>query len=124
MPQGGRALNGLTVGEVLFFTAHLRGMSCAEARNNAVLLLECWQIEHLRHKPTSRLSGGERRLMQLAVAMAGVPPVLILDEPTNDLDPQRRRLVWEQLRQYNAERGATIIFITQPSPCARRCWGR
>jgi ABC-type multidrug transport system ATPase subunit len=51
--------------------------------------------------------------MQLAVTMAGAPPVLILDEPTNDLDPQRRRLVWEVLRWYNTERGATIIFITR-----------
>ncbi|HEY7124555.1 MAG TPA: ABC transporter ATP-binding protein [Ktedonobacterales bacterium] len=112
MPQDGRALNSLTVGEALYFTAHLRGMSRAEAQKNAVMLLERWQIEHLRHKPTSRLSGGERRLMQLAVAMAGTPPVLMLDEPTNDLDPQRRRLVWEQLRRYNIERGATVIFIT------------
>ncbi len=112
MPQDGRALNSLTIGEALYFTAHLRGMGRAEARKNADMLLERWQIEYLRHKPTSRLSGGERRLMQLAVAMAGLPPVLMLDEPTNDLDPQRRRLVWEQLRQYNTERGATIIFIT------------
>jgi len=43
----------------------------------------------------TRLSGGQRRLLRLAVAMAGFPPVLVLDEPTNDLDPQRRRLVWD-----------------------------
>jgi ABC-2 type transport system ATP-binding protein len=44
--------------------------------------------------------------------MAGSPPVLILDEPTNDLDPLRRRLVWDVLRQVNEERGTTIVFIT------------
>jgi len=44
--------------------------------------------------------------------MVGSPPVLILDEPTNDLDPQRRRLVWDVLRRLNRERGTTIIFIT------------
>jgi ABC-type multidrug transport system ATPase subunit len=44
--------------------------------------------------------------------MAGSPPVLILDEPTNDLDPQRRKLVWDVLRQLNQEQGTTIIFIT------------
>jgi ABC-type multidrug transport system ATPase subunit len=44
--------------------------------------------------------------------MAASPPVLILDEPTNDLDPQHRRLVWETLRAINRHQGATIIFIT------------
>jgi ABC-2 type transport system permease protein len=44
--------------------------------------------------------------------MAGSPPVLILDEPTNDLDPQRRKQVWDNLRQINRQQGATIIFIT------------
>ena len=38
--------------------------------------------------------------------------MLILDEPTNDLDPLRRKLVWDVLRGMNRERGATIIFIT------------
>jgi ABC-type multidrug transport system ATPase subunit len=66
----------------------------------------------LRDANSSRLSGGQRRLLRLAVAMAGLMPVLILDEPTNDLAPQRRRLVWEVLGQINRERGTTIIFIT------------
>jgi ABC-2 type transport system ATP-binding protein len=44
--------------------------------------------------------------------MAASPHVLILDEPTNDLDPQHRRLVWDTLRTINREQGATIIFIT------------
>lgn len=112
MPQDGRALNSLTVGEALFFTAHLRGLSRAEARKECETLLDLWQIHSLRHKPSSRLSGGERRLLQLGIAMAGSPPVLILDEPTNDLDPQRRKLVWEILRRYNSEHGTTVIFIT------------
>ena len=112
MPQESMALNNLTVGEALYFTAHLRGLCRAEARREREQLLALWQIEELRNHPSSRLSGGQRRLLRLAVAMAGSPPVLILDEPTNDLDPQRRRLVWDVLRQVNGERGTTIIFIT------------
>ena len=71
-----------------------------------------WRIEDLRDEYSTRLSGGQRRMLRLAVAMAGSPPVLILDEPTNDLDPQRRRLVWDALRHLNGEHGTTIIFIT------------
>jgi ABC-2 type transport system ATP-binding protein len=112
MPQEASAINNLTVGEALYFTAHLRGLSRASARQERDRLLELWQIEPLRRKIGLQLSGGERRLMQLAVAMAGNPPVLLLDEPTNDLDPVRRKQVWEILRRLNREQGTTIIFIT------------
>lgn len=112
MPQDGLALNSLTVGEALFFTAHLCGMSWNEARQERERLLGLWQIEALRDKTPKQLSGGQMRLMQIAVAMASSPPVLILDEPTNDLDPQHRKQVWDLLRQLNREEGTTIIFIT------------
>ena len=112
MPQETHSLNTLTVGEALYFTAHLRGMSRSQARRERDDLLELWQMEALRDRDNSRLSGGQRRLLRLAVAMAGSLPVLILDEPTNDLDPLRRRLVWDVLRRTNRERGTTIIFIT------------
>lgn len=112
MPQSGRSLNNLTVGEALYFTAHLRGLSRPSARQERDRLLALWQLEALRSQPTNRLSGGQGRLLQLAVAMAGSPPVLILDEPTNDLDPQRRALVWEVIRRQNREQGTTIFFIT------------
>jgi len=112
MPQEALALNNLSVGEALYFTAHLRGMSRKEAGQERERLLALWGLEPLRNRYSSRLSGGQRRLLRLAVAMAGSPPVLILDEPTNDLDPQRRKLVWDILRQLNQESAITIIFIT------------
>lgn len=112
MPQDGRALNSLTVGEALYFTAHLRGRSRRDAQDERERLIGLWELGELRDKPTNRLSGGQKRLLQLAVAMAGQPPVLILDEPTNELAPQRRRHVWETLRAENRERGTTILFIT------------
>ena len=112
MPQEAHALNILSVGEALYFTAHLRGLSRADARRERDTLLELWQIGSLRDRYSSQLSGGERRVLRLAAAMAGSLPVLILDEPTNDLAPQRRRLVWDNLSRLNRERGTTILFIT------------
>jgi ABC-2 type transport system ATP-binding protein len=112
MPQETHSLNTLTVGEALYFTAHLRGLGRAQARRERDIRLNLWQIGSLRDRDNSRLSGGQRRLLRLTVAMAGSPPVLILDEPTNDLDPLHRRLVWDVLRQVNRERSTTIIFIT------------
>ena len=112
MPQDGLALNNLTVDEALFFTAHLRGLSRAGANRERDALLDLLQMRELRSKIIPKLSGGEKRLLQIAIALAGNPPVLILDEPTNNLDPQRRKLVWETLRRLNRENGTTVIFIT------------
>jgi len=112
MPQESHALNQLTVGEALYYSAHLRGMKRSAAIDERNQLLKIWEMENLRNHNSSRLSGGQRRLLRLAVATAASPKVLVLDEPTNDLDPQKRRLVWENLRGINRERGTTIIFIT------------
>ena len=112
MPQTARTLNSLTVSEALYFTSHLRGCSRKEAKSERERLIQLWDLHELRSELCSRLSGGQQRLLQLAAAMAGQPPILILDEPTNELAPQRRRHVWETLRAENRERGTTIIFIT------------
>lgn len=112
MPQSHLALNQLTVGEALYFTAHLRGLSRRDALQERERLLALWEIGVLRNKVSARLSGGESRLLQLSIAMAGRPPVLLLDEPTNELSPQRRKQVWANLRHLNQQEGVTIIFIT------------
>lgn len=112
MAQESYSVNNLTVSEALYHTARLRGLSKADAQAERARLIEAWQIGELRDRINTRLSGGQRRLLRLAVAMVGRPPVLILDEPTNDLDPIRRRLVWDLLRRENTERGTTILFIT------------
>ena len=112
MPQENYALNQLTVGEALYYSAHLRGMTRSAAIEERNRLLKIWEMEDLRDHNSSRLSGGQRRLLRLAVATAAASKVLVLDEPTNDLDPQRRRLVWDVLRAINEQQGTTIVFIT------------
>ncbi|MGW8375611.1 ABC transporter ATP-binding protein [Streptomyces sp. ODS28] len=120
MPQSSMALNRLKVSEALYFAAHLRGMPRKEAARERDALIETWKLGEVRGKSSSHLSGGQRRLMQLALAMAGRLPVVILDEPTNDLDPVNRNHVWEVLRKCNAEHGTTIVFITHDAIEAER----
>ena len=112
MPQDSAALNNLTVGEALYFTARLRGLSRSEAKKEREKQLDFWQIKALRNQPSPRLSGGQKRLLRLAVSTTAQLPILILDEPTNDLDPQRRKLVWDNIREINHAQQTTIIFIT------------
>ena len=101
MPQKATSLNVMTVNESLYYTAHLRGLSRHDAQLEVDRLLKMWRIEELKDKNNRQLSGGQQRLLRLAVAMAGRLPVLILDEPTNDLDPMRRKLAWDNLRRIN-----------------------
>ncbi|HET6856886.1 MAG TPA: ABC transporter ATP-binding protein [Streptomyces sp.] len=111
MPQSAFALNNLKAREAVYFTARFRGLSRRDARAEVSRLLDEWGIAPLADRVAKQLSGGQQRLLQLAVTMAGRPPVLILDEPTNDLDPVNRKRVWQLLRNANRE-GATIVFVT------------
>ncbi|MCB5907724.1 ABC transporter ATP-binding protein [Streptomyces pinistramenti] len=58
-----------------------------------------------------QLSGGERRRLDLALALLGRPEVLFLDEPTTGLDAQSRRDTWELIRQLK-EQGTTVLLTT------------
>ena len=112
MPQTAFALNSLTTAEAIYFSAHLRGLSSREAKRQRDALIDQLQLDPLRNKVSRQMSGGERRLLQLAVTIAADPPVLILDEPTNELDPVRRRQVWGLFRDLNRQHGRTIVLIT------------
>jgi ABC-2 type transport system ATP-binding protein len=57
------------------------------------------------------LSGGERRRLDLALALLGRPRVVVLDEPTTGLDPQSRRTVWQLVREL-ADGGAAVVLTT------------
>ncbi|HML23330.1 MAG TPA: ABC transporter ATP-binding protein [Aggregatilinea sp.] len=112
MPQNGMALNNLTVGETLYFTAHLRGLSRRDAKAERERLLDLLDLGPARDRLVPRISGGQRRLALLATTIAASPPVLVLDEPTNDLDPVHRRHVWDVVHDLNHARGTTIILVT------------
>jgi ABC-2 type transport system ATP-binding protein len=62
--------------------------------------------------PVRRLSGGQRRRLDLAVAMAGRPELLFLDEPTAGLDPQARREFHDLLAGIRREAGTTVLMTT------------
>jgi ABC-2 type transport system ATP-binding protein len=74
-------------------------------------LLELAGLTEFARRRTDRLSGGQARRVQLAVALAGDPEVLFLDEPTTGLDVQSRRLFWDGVRRAAAS-GTTVLFAT------------
>ena len=117
------ALYDLQAREAVVDTGRLRGLSRAEAEEEAQALLEETGLLDRQDRLVGNLSGGEHRLVGLATALVGSPPVLILDEPTNELDPVARRRVWDMLMR-RREQGTTIILVTHNVLEAERVVGR
>ncbi len=60
----------------------------------------------------SKLSGGMKRRLNLALAVVHEPEVVVLDEPSEGLDPQSRRVLWNYIRSMRDEEGKTVILTT------------
>lgn len=106
MLQSGSLPEGATVAEVVDLARRLY-----RSQKSLADLLELAALGDLAGRRTHRLSGGQARRVQLAVALAGDPAVLFLDEPTTGLDVQSRRLFWQGVREV-ASAGATVVFAT------------
>jgi ABC-2 type transport system ATP-binding protein len=99
--------------ELLTIQAQLFGMSRSEAQARAKHLLEVVKLTDVTARPVGKYSGGMRRRLDLAMALAHDPAVLFLDEPTTGLDPASRRDIWGEVRRLNRELGMTIFLTTQ-----------
>lgn len=77
----------------------------------AAELMERFGLAALGRRQAGGLSGGERRRLSVALAFAGRPRALFLDEPTAGLDVDARRAVWGEMRAY-AEEGGTVLLTT------------
>lgn len=112
LAQDEAALNDLPVGLAVETTGRLRGMSRSDARPATTALLDELSLGAVRERPLCTLSGGQRRLAQVACALVGDRPLLVLDEPTTGLDALARRAVWEVLRRRRRDCGTTVVLVT------------
>lgn len=114
-PQAQSPMDGLTPREAVEIAARLRGLSARDARAASLALAE--ELDY-GPWPTRRalpegggLSGGIRRLVGFAMAAVAPAPLLVLDEPTNDVDASRRRLLWDAVRR-RADAGTAVLLVT------------
>jgi len=110
-PQMQVPIRGLTPRQAITLTAEIRGASKRQASERADELIADLSIEEWGEAFGWVLSGGVARLVAFAMAAAVPGKVVILDEPTNDVDPLRRRLLWKQVRDL-ADRGAAVLLVT------------
>jgi ABC-2 type transport system ATP-binding protein len=111
LPQGALALGELRVAEAIRWTGMLRGLGRATADAETEELLDALQLVGLVERQIRKLSGGQRRLVQIGMTLVGRLPVLILDEPTADIDPALRRRIWDLVSERSGM-GACVILVT------------
>lgn len=114
-PQAQSPIDGLTPRDAVEIAARLRGLSARDARAASLALAEeldygPWLTRRALPEGAG-LSGGIRRLVGFAMAAVAPTPLLVLDEPTNDVDASRRRLLWEAVRR-RAEEGTAVLLVT------------
>lgn len=116
MTQAPAVYSDLSVRENLVFFARVLGVG-----SNAVDdVLTAVELEVFASRVVSRLSGGQRARVSLAVALLGTPELLVLDEPTVGLDPVLRRDLWD-LFHVLAEKGTTLLVSSHVMDEAERC---
>ena len=110
LPESAPSYNEMQVEEFLSFIGEVRGYTGSELRRRVGRVLELTSLQEARKQIIDTLSKGFRQRTCLAQALIHDPPVLILDEPTDGLDPNQKHEVRELIRRMSEER--TILVST------------
>jgi ABC-2 type transport system ATP-binding protein len=120
MPQQYSLYRDLSVGENLRFFARLSCLPRSVFRERSERLLELTRLTRFVDRRADQLSGGMYKKLALACALLHEPRVLMLDEPTNGVDPVSRRELWALLHEF-VERGMAVLVSTPYMDEAERC---
>ena len=102
----------LSVKDNLESRAALYGIYGEEFKNRRAVLAESLDFKDFLNRPAGKLSGGQRRRVDVARALIHNPEILILDEPTTGLDPQTRNSLWQFIADMRTKYGTTVFLTT------------
>ena len=102
----------LTVKDNLTVRASFYGLKGKAWAQRLAVLCRLLDLKDLLRRPFGKLSGGQRRRVDIARALVGSPSLLVLDEPTTGLDPKTRQTVWEIVRRLQKDEGMTVFLTT------------
>ncbi len=104
-------ISGLTAMQAIELVGRIRGGKAADVRKRAMELIEKLELGEWRKMLGLTISGGVRRLVAFCMAVVTPGKIVILDEPTNDIDPLRRRAIWQEV-QALAKQGSAVLLVT------------
>lgn len=102
----------LTVNENIWHRGVAYGLSKEEWKNNYQFVTNYLHLEDIAKKKYGKLSGGQRRRVDIARALIHRPSILFLDEPTTGLDPKTRQFVWQAIQKLQEETNMTVFLTT------------
>ena len=102
----------LTVADNLRFRASYYGIRGAMWKQRLRELTEMFDLESILKRRYAKLSGGQKRRVDIARGLINKPKVLFLDEPTTGLDPMTRQSIWKIIRQLQSDTGMTVFLTT------------
>ena len=104
--------SALSVRDNLESRAALYGITGEAFRERLAELAGLLGFEDLLKRPVGKLSGGQRRRIDIARALFHKPKILVLDEPTTGLDPQTRRILWDVVSSLRRSENMTVFLTT------------
>jgi ABC-2 type transport system ATP-binding protein len=111
LPQATMPIDSFRVREAIELTGRIRGGGARAVRRRSDELIDALDISEWRDRLGQSLSGGVKRLTGFAMVTVWPGRLVILDEPTNDVDPLRRRMLWDQIRALG-EAGCAVLLVT------------
>ena len=102
----------LTVGENLLTRGSYYGLNRKQVLQRIDPFMEGFELKEIWNQKYDRLSGGQRRRVDIVRALINEPRILFLDEPTTGLDPKSRRMIWDHIRRLREEKDLTIFLTT------------
>ena len=115
-----------TVKSNLIFAGTLYNLSKTEIESNYLKLLKNFKLLHLLNKKVLKLSGGEKRIIDICRALIHHPKILFMDEPTTGLDPVNRLRIWDFINNLRKKSKVTIFLTThymdEASKCSKICF--
>lgn len=109
--QANVPITGLTPRTAIELVGRIRGGTPSFVRRRASELLDALDLGQWADTPAQKVSGGVARLTAFCMTVVTPCALVILDEPTNDVDPARRRLLWDAIRA-TAASGSAVMLIT------------